>query len=139
MYSIDTTGYITLIYNASDFFETRKYPSPYFPSLHLVHRHNSMLKTFCSLSATRLSLDPAALEQRTFLSACGFFRNELPRQSAVVFACIVYRVAKVESRAREPFGERDTALSSIPLRIEFESKAPHPEADEPASQPTNLN
>lgn len=106
---IDTTGYITLIYNASDFLETRKYPHPSpsaILSLHLVHHHNSMLKTSYSLSATRLSLDPAALEQRIFLSACGFFRNELPRQSAVVFACIAYCVTKVESRAREPFGER---------------------------------
>lgn len=69
------------------------------------------------------------------------FFPEMNFRDNLVFACIVYYDEKVESRAREPFRERQIRpLSSIPSRIEFESKAPHLGAGEPASsQPTNLN
>lgn len=94
--------------------------SPYFPSLHLVH-HNSPAKNFlqlvrrsflsldlacCPSSSHLFAANPApllTLERRTFLSACGFSDDELPRQSAVVS---VSRALRRESRkSREPFGE----------------------------------
>lgn len=97
------------IFSKQESAHTHRHP-PYFPSLHLVHHHNSVLKTSYNLSATRLSFDPIALEQRAFLSACVFSRNELQRQSCI---CL-YRILRRESRkSRERTLQRETDTAFI--------------------------
>lgn len=90
---------------------------PYFPSLHLVHHHNSVLKTSYSLSAT-----PATRLRRARtanIPECMFFRRQTS-ETICRYICIVHYIEKVESRA----GPSEIQLYLPSLRIEFESKAP---------------
>jgi len=91
---------------------------PYFPPLHLVHHHNSVVKTSYSLSTspatTSLRLNGEHSWVHVVFPPTNFEDNP---------PLYLYRALRRESgKSRGPF--KDTALSPIP-RIEFESKTPH--------------
>lgn len=124
------------IFSKQESAHTHRHP-PYFSSLHLVHHHNSVLKTSYSLFATPLSFLQSCRARAASIFECIWFFQK--RISETICSCIcLYCDHKV---ARENLLEGEIRpLSSIPPRIEFESKAPHLEAGEPvSSQPTNLN
>ena len=75
---------------------THRHPL-YFPSLHLVHHYNSVLKTSYGLSATPPSTQPHSNNEHSWVHVVFPTRNF--RDNLPLYLYLVHYVEKVESRA----------------------------------------